>query len=129
MSAAIEVTTQLAAEAEDVLLERDDTYIWIVHGNVYRYYIHKEEDGDSVYRLVVYRGDGWDNIGEYVTLDEARSVRDEWKRVLYARECLHGNTDDLDVEIQFKIIDASIEDWEDLADDLPYEPKIKKSKK
>lgn len=116
-------------DAKEIFLQSRDTYVWIIHGNVYRYYVHKRTPGDVKYTLVVFQGDMWDDIGGYATLDEARGVRDEWQQVLYARECLRGFTEDLESEVQFKIIDAEIEDWQDVIDDLPEEFTGKRMKK
>ena len=108
--------------ADEIFMGLYGTYIWVINGNVYRYFSPSPETCYGRFRVISCKeGCDWEDLGDYTTLEAAREVRDAWKKVLMAQACLKGFTDDIQQEVAFKIIDANIEDWEDEADDLKSE--------
>lgn len=108
--------------ADEIFMGLYGSYVWIINGNVYRYFFPSPETCNGRFRVIYCKeGCDWEDLGDYTSLEAAREVRDAWKNVLMAQACLKGFTDDIEQEVEFKIIDANIDDWEEKAGSLKRE--------
>lgn len=89
-------------------------YAWIIRSELYRAYVSKRSDKDDAFRLVRYGHSGAEKLGTYGERVHAREARDEFYRVLVAREILYGYLNSTnDLEWRLKIVPIEKDDWED----------------
>jgi hypothetical protein len=100
---------------ERFIVYRGGDYVWVVGSEIFRFFIAPRSQEEDKYRLVRYSDCGADELGTFSSKKDAKKTRDEFFRVLAARDLLSGfysSTNEL--EWRLKIWPINKDDWEDI---------------
>lgn len=99
-----------AGDMEAFLEYQDGIFVWIINGQVYKYYVPKTATSNKpLYKVVKREGFRKEILAEFDDEENARETRDEWFRVLAAQQHLdemysHDDGNGFDFSLKVKKI-------------------------